>query len=69
MYIKCINCLLQLSILVHPDKNESDRERAQLAFDGMLHLNTAVKTSCNGVTCHNISCYYSGAQGIQDARG
>ena len=24
----------QLSILVHPDKNEDDKERAQKAFDG-----------------------------------
>lgn len=37
--VQVYNCVcistLQLSILVHPDKNESDRDRAQLAFDGI----------------------------------
>ncbi len=28
------NMLLQLSFLVHPDKNPDDKDRAQLAFDG-----------------------------------
>ena len=41
-YKKCVHCSLQLSILVHPDKNESDRERAQLAFDGMPQSDTAL---------------------------
>ena len=33
MHLMCTNDF-QLSILVHPDKNESDRERAQFAFEG-----------------------------------
>ena len=30
------NVLFQMSILVHPDKNPDDRERAQTAFDSKL---------------------------------
>lgn len=26
--------ILQLSLLIHPDKNTDDRERAERAFDG-----------------------------------
>ena len=41
---KCLFCLyLQLSILVHPDKNQDDEERAQKAFEGTPYLcNTAL---------------------------
>ena len=35
---------LQLSILVHPDKNDSEKERAQLAFDGRLYRKHSMYT-------------------------
>ena len=34
-YIFYPQFLLQLSILVHPDKNPNDKDRAQVAFDGI----------------------------------
>ena len=42
--MKILFCLyLQLSILVHPDKNQDDEERAQKAFEGTSYLcNTAL---------------------------
>lgn len=30
--------ILQLSILVHPDKNQDDPDRAQKAFEGNMYL-------------------------------
>ena len=35
---------LQLSILVHPDKNDTEKERAQLAFDGRLYRKHSMYT-------------------------
>lgn len=45
--------LVQLSILVHPDKNQDDADRAQKAFEGnfLTHLISAEVTSCSTVSC------------------
>ena len=51
MYMICV-CdnmpSLQLSILVHPDKNDSDRDRAQLAFDGTVRFSVTIH-SCDNI--------------------
>ena len=36
---------LQLSFLVHPDKNLDDRDRAQVAFDGTYMYITIIHTA------------------------
>lgn len=52
MYL-CLH-ILQLSILVHPDKNETEKEKAQLAFEGeMAYLCMYLCTHCLHSVLHD----------------
>lgn len=52
--------LLQMSILVHPDKNQDDAERAQQAFESKYNIEN-IHNNCNIMYEYLkqlISCYF-----------
>lgn len=56
--------LLQLSILVHPDKNQDDADRAQKAFEG-----NALSLGCSGLVVAAFWCWFKCSLGWRRQNG